>query len=121
MRRPAKIEWVYETVGKLREAMPKIAIRTTFIVGYPGETAAEFEGLLQFVRDLRFDRVGAFTYSYEIGTPSARLPGQVADEIKEERRERLMETQQTISHQINQSHVGKTLPVLVEGAGDGLS
>src|SRR5574341_2273473 len=109
MRRPAKIEWVYETVGKLREAMPKIAIRTTFIVGYPGETSEEFEGLVQFVRDLRFDRVGTFTYSYEIGTPSALLPGQAPDEVKEERKSRLMETQQAISHQRNQSFVGKRL------------
>src|SRR5258705_1612215 len=121
MRRPANIDWVYKTVGKLRVAMPNLAIRTTFIVGYPGETDEEFEGLIQFVRDLRFDRVGAFTYSYEIGTPSALLPGQVDDEIKEARRERLMETQQDISHQINQSFSGQTLPVLVEGYGDGLS
>jgi len=121
MRRPANIDWVYKTVGKLRAAMPEIAIRTTFIVGYPGETDEEFEGLIQFAKDLRFDRVGAFTYSYEIGTPSALLPGQVPDEVKAERRDRLMEAQQTISHQINQSHVGKLLPVLVEGYGDGLS
>jgi ribosomal protein S12 methylthiotransferase len=121
MRRPANIEWVYDTVGKLREAMPDIAIRTTFIVGYPGETDQEFEALLGFVRDLRFDRVGAFTYSYEIGTPSALLPGQVPDEVKAARKDTLMQTQQSISHQRNQSFVGKTLPVLVEGYGDGLS
>jgi ribosomal protein S12 methylthiotransferase len=121
MRRPARIEWVYETVGKLRSAMPDIAIRTTFIVGYPGETDEEFEGLMQFVRDLRFDRVGTFTYSYEVGTPSAALPGQVPDEVKQARLEQLMEMQQDISHQRNQSFVGRTLPVLVEGCGDGLS
>jgi ribosomal protein S12 methylthiotransferase len=121
MRRPANVEWVYDTIGKLRAAMPDIAIRTTFIVGYPGETDEEFEALLGFVRDLRFDRVGAFTYSYEIGTPSALLPGQVPDDVKQARKDALMETQQTISHQRNQSFVGKTLPVLVEGYGDGLS
>ncbi len=121
MRRPANVDWVYRTVGKLRAAMPGMAIRTTFIVGYPGETDEEFEGLIRFVEDLRFDRVGAFTYSYEIGTSSALLPDQVPDEVKEARRERLMEAQQTISHQINQSYVGQTLPVLVEGYGDGLS
>ena len=71
MRRPAKVEWVYDTVGKLREMLPGLAVRTTFIVGYPGETDEEFEALLKFVDDLQFDRVGAFTYSYEIGTPSA--------------------------------------------------
>jgi ribosomal protein S12 methylthiotransferase len=121
MRRPANIQWVYDTVGKLREAMPEIAVRTTIIVGYPGETDEEFEGLLGFVRDMRFDRVGAFTYSYEIGTPSALLPSQVPDDIKEARKNALMEVQQAISHQRNQSFVGKTLPVLVEGHGDGLT
>ncbi len=75
MRRPANIEWVYGTVEKLRDAMPDIAIRTTFIVGYPGETDEEFDELKQFVRDLQFDRVGAFTYSYEASTPSATVAG----------------------------------------------
>lgn len=121
MRRPANVEWVYDTLGKLRAAMPDVAIRTTFIVGYPGETEVEFEALLDFVRDLRFDRVGAFTYSYEIGTPSAELPGQVPDEVKEERRARLMEVQQAISLERNQDFVGRTLPVLVEGCDGGLS
>ena len=121
MKRPAKVEWVHETVEKMRASMPNLAIRTTFIVGYPGETDEEFETLVQFVKDLRFDRVGAFTYSYEIGTPSAELPGQVPDEVKQARHDRLMETQQTISHQINQSFVGKMVDVLVEGTGDGLS
>ena len=121
MRRPANIEWVYQTIGQLRQAMPDIAIRTTFIVGYPGESEAEFEVLLDFVRDLRFDRVGTFTYSYEIGTPSARLPDQVPDEVKEERRARLMEAQQVISLERNQAFVGRRLPILVEGCEDGLS
>jgi ribosomal protein S12 methylthiotransferase len=117
MKRPAKIEWVYETVGKLRTMLPDLCVRTTFIVGYPGETEAEFEGLMQFVRDLRFDRVGAFKYSYEIGTPSATLPNQVADDVKQERYERLMELQQGISLAKNQTFVGKTLDILVEGHG----
>jgi len=121
MRRPANLEWVYETVSRLRQAMPEIAIRTTFIVGYPGETEKEFEDLLEFVRDLRFDRVGVFTYSYEAGTPSAELPDQVPEEIKIDRRDRLMQVQQDISLQRNQLFMGQTLPVLVEGYGDGLS
>src|SRR5690606_37988671 len=115
MRRPANLDWIYRTVGKLRDAMPEIAIRSTFIVGYPGETDEEFEELMQFIEDLRFDRVGAFTYSYEIGTPSAELPGQVPDDVKEARRDLLMQTQQGISLQRNQALVGKTLGVLVEG------
>jgi ribosomal protein S12 methylthiotransferase len=121
MHRPANVEWVYDTVGKLREAMPALAIRTTFIVGYPGETEAEFEGLIAFVKDMRFDRVGVFTYSYEPGTPSAALPDQVPDAVKETRRERLMEIQQPISLRRNQQFVGHVLPVLIEGYGDGLS
>ncbi len=118
MKRPAKIEWVYDTVGRLRQMMPQVAVRTTFIVGYPGETDAEFEGLLQFVRDLQFDRVGAFQYSYEIGTPSAALPNQVPDEVKAARYAALMELQQGISLAKNQALVGQTLEVLVEGHGD---
>lgn len=117
MKRPAKVEWVYETVGKLREMIPHLSVRTTFIVGYPGETDAEFEELLQFVEDLQFDRVGAFTYSYEIGTPSATLPNHVDDAIKQERYHRLMELQQGISLKKNQAFIGKTLDILVEGHG----
>jgi ribosomal protein S12 methylthiotransferase len=121
MRRPANIDWVYRTLGKLRTAMPDIAIRTTFIVGYPGETEAEFEGLLKFVEELRFDRVGCFKYSYEPVTDSARLEGQVPEEVKEERYARLMELQQRISLARNQAQVGRRLEVLVEGHGDGLT
>ena len=94
MKRPAKIEWVYDTLAQLRSTIPNLAVRTTFIVGYPGETDEEFEGLLQFIHDLQFDRAGAFKYSYEIGTPSATLPNQVADEVKQARWEKLMELQQ---------------------------
>jgi ribosomal protein S12 methylthiotransferase len=119
MKRPAKIEWVYDTVGKLRETIPHLAVRTTFIVGYPGETDDEFEGLLQFVRDLQFDRVGAFQYSYEIGTPSAALPNHVPDTVKQERYNALMELQQGISLAKNQAFVGQTLDILVEGHGQG--
>lgn len=121
MRRPANIEWVYRTIEKMRSAMPDLAIRTTFIVGYPGETEEEFAGLKQFVSDLRFDRVGAFTYSYEASTPSSTVSWQVPDDVKEARREELMALQQPISLARNQALVGKVLPVLVEGYGDGVS
>jgi ribosomal protein S12 methylthiotransferase len=117
MKRPAKIEWVYETLASMRQAMPDLAVRTTFIVGYPGETDAEFDGLMQFVRDLEFDRVGAFKYSYELGTPSAALPNHVPDDVKQARYEALMELQQTISLKKNQAQVGRVLPILVEGHG----
>jgi ribosomal protein S12 methylthiotransferase len=119
MKRPANVEWVYETVGKLRAIIPQLAVRTTFIVGYPGETDEEFEGLLKFVRDLQFDRVGAFKYSYEIGTPSATLPNHVPDDVKDARYDALMALQQGISLAKNQALVGKTLEVLVEGHGVG--
>ncbi len=118
MRRPANIDWVYNTLGKMRAAMPDLAIRTTFIVGYPGETDEEFAGLMQFVQDLQFDRVGAFTYSYEVGTPSATLADHVPDEIKAARRDALMEAQQSISLARNQAQVGRVLDVLVEGHGE---
>ncbi len=118
MKRPAKIEWVYETLDKMRTRIPNLAVRTTFIVGYPGETDAEFDELCNFVSDLRFDRVGAFKYSYEIGTPSATLPGQVDDDVKEARWNTLMELQQGISLAKNQELVGTTLDVLVEGYGE---
>ncbi len=121
MRRPARVEWVYETITMMRDAMPDLAIRTTFIVGYPGETEEEFEALVDFVRDLEFDRVGVFTYSYEVGTPSAALPDQIPEEVKQARRDRLMQVQQDISHRRNQAFVGRMLPVLIEGYGDGLS
>ncbi len=121
MRRPANIDWVYRTLEKIRTAMPDVAIRTTFIVGYPGETEEQFEGLLNFVRDLQFDRVGAFQYSFEPGTPSADLEDQLPDEVKQERYERLMEMQQSISLKRNQAQVGRTLDVLIEGHGDGLT
>ena len=121
MRRPANIEWVYGTIDKLRTAIPDIAIRTTFIVGYPGETDEEFNALRQMVSDLRFDRVGAFTYSYEASTPSASVSWQVPEDVKEARREELMTLQQSISLGRNQEQVGRVLPVLVEGYDSGVS
>lgn len=117
MKRPANVDWVYNTIGKMRSIIPNLAVRTTFIVGYPGETDEEFAGLMQFVKDLQFDRVGAFTYSYELGTPSATLPNQVHDEVKQARYEQLMGLQQGISLAKNQALVGKTLDILVEGHG----
>ncbi len=121
MRRPANMEWVHATVAKLRAAMPDLALRSTFIVGYPGEGEAEFEELLGFVQATRFDRVGCFTYSYEAETESGRLADDIPTQLKEERRGRLMELQQGISLQRNQAWVGRTLAVLVEGEGEGLA
>jgi ribosomal protein S12 methylthiotransferase len=121
MRRPANIDWVYRTLAKLRTRLPQLALRTTFIVGYPGETDEEFETLLDFIEDLRFDRVGAFQFSFEPGTASEPLGDPVPAEVKQSRWEQLMELQQGISLERNQSFVGSTLDVLIEGHGDGIS
>jgi ribosomal protein S12 methylthiotransferase len=121
MRRPANTDWAYRTIEKLRSAMPDISIRTTFIVGYPGETESEFAALKAFISDMRFDRVGAFTYSYEASTPSATVSGHVREEVKQARLAELMELQQPISLTKNQKLVGRTLPVLIEGYGDNVT
>ncbi len=121
MKRPSNMEWVYKTLGKMRATVKDLSMRTTFIVGYPGETEEEFQTLFDFVNEIRFDRVGAFQFSFEPGTTSAPLGDPVPASVKEERFERLMELQQNISLQVNQSYVGRTLDVLVEGFDNGIS
>ena len=121
MKRPSNMDWVYKTIGKMRETVKALSMRTTFIVGYPGETDEEFQTLYDFVKEIRFDRVGTFQFSFEPGTTSAPLGDPVAASVKQERFERLMELQQNISLQVNQSYVGKTLDVLVEGFDNGIS
>jgi ribosomal protein S12 methylthiotransferase len=121
MKRPANMDWVYRTVEKMRNKIPNLAIRTTFIVGYPGETDSDFEELIKFIQGLRFDRVGAFQFSFEPGTSSEPLGDDVPKEVKQQRWERLMEVQQNISLQINQGFVGKQLDVLIEGVDKNLS
>ena len=114
MRRPSNIDMVFRTIERLREAMPDIALRSTFIVGFPGESEEEFENLLAFVEAIRFDKVGAFTFSPEPGTPAAEMPDQVPEEVKEERWNRLMALQQRISLERNREQVGRVLEVLTE-------
>ncbi|HNO93744.1 MAG TPA: 30S ribosomal protein S12 methylthiotransferase RimO [Anaerolineales bacterium] len=121
MKRPSNMDWVHKTLAKMRATIKDLAIRTTFIVGYPGETDEEFQALYDFVEQTRFDRAGAFQFSFEPGTTSAPLGDPVPAEVKQERYERLMELQQNISLQVNQSYVGKTLDVLVEGFDNGIS
>lgn len=121
INRPHNVDWVRKTIQKMRTAMPDLAIRTTFIVGYPGETETEFQTLLDFIKEMRFDRAGAFTYSFETGTASESLGDPIPKEVKEERLERLMLLQQEISLEKNQSFVGKNMDVLIEGSGDGIS
>ena len=121
MKRPSNIDWVHKTLEKMRSKIDNLAIRTTFIVGYPGETEAEYQALYDFVEEIRFDRVGTFQFSFEPGTTSEPLGDPVPAEVKQERFECLMELQQGISMQINQSYVGKTLDVLVEGRDKGIA
>ncbi|MCJ7706168.1 MAG: 30S ribosomal protein S12 methylthiotransferase RimO [Anaerolineales bacterium] len=121
MQRPSNLDWVYRTIEKMRSVLPDLALRTTFIVGYPGETEPEFQALLDFTAALRFDRVGVFAFSFEPGTPSEPLGDPVPQEIKDDRRQRLMALQQGISLERNQTFVGRTLDVLIEGQGDGIS
>jgi ribosomal protein S12 methylthiotransferase len=117
MRRPSDPDRVRQMFARLRSAMPDIALRTTFIVGYPGETEAEFEEMLDFVQEIRFDHVGAFVYSAEPGTPAARAPEQVPEAVKRRRYRRLMRVAQEVSLARNQEWVGQELTVLVESAG----
>jgi len=121
MRRPANMDWVQRTLESMRTEMPGLAVRTTFIVGYPGETEPEFQTLLDFVERMRFDRVGTFEFSFEPETESAALGDTVPEGLKEERYQRLMELQQPISLEKNQGFVGKKLDVIVEGCADGIS
>lgn len=121
MRRPSNIDWVHRTLGKMRAKISNLAIRTTFIVGYPGETDEEYQALVDFVKEIRFDRVGTFQFSFEPGTTSEPLGDPVPAEVKQARFEQLMELQQGISMRVNQSYVGKTLDVLVEGRDKGIT
>lgn len=117
MKRPSNIDWVYRTIDKLRKAMPDLALRSTFIVGFPGESDSEFQKLLSFVEDIQFDRLGVFTYSFEPGTTAEPLGDPVPESVKVARKEELMVLQQSISLSRNQKLIGQKLDVLVEGQG----
>ncbi|MBA4251262.1 MAG: 30S ribosomal protein S12 methylthiotransferase RimO [Chlorobiaceae bacterium] len=114
MRRGITKKRTIEVLNKLREKIPGVSIRTTFIVGYPAEKKEDFNELIDFIEEFKFDRVGVFHYSVEENTPSFILGDPVNEEEKEFRREHLMETQKEISLQLNQSFVGKKLKVLIE-------
>jgi ribosomal protein S12 methylthiotransferase len=101
-------------LAKLRARIPGLAMRTTFITGFPGETHQHFDELVQFVRDQQFERLGVFTYSFEPDTPSARLPDHVPEEIKLERRERLMAVQQELAFARAERQIGSRREVLLD-------
>lgn len=118
MNRKMTREQVVEALDQIRSSVPGAVIRTQFIVGYPGETEEQFEELLEFIQEQRFDRVGAFEYSPEEGTPGGRRTDQIPAEVKAERYHRLMQAQQPISREKHQDLVGQVLPVLVEGVSE---
>lgn len=113
-RRTTK-EDLIEIVGKLRKEIPDIALRTTLITGFPGETEENHEELLEFVKELRFERLGVFTYSKEEDTPAAKMKPQVLSKVKKQRQKELMKLQQSIAFEKAKGHVGRKLTVFVEG------
>lgn len=121
MKRPANMEWVHSTINRMRQRMPELALRTTFIVGYPGESDADFQMLVDFIKEVEFDHLGVFPFSFESGTSSAPLGDPIPEAVKLERVEAIMTLQESISLKKNQQLIGKTLDVLVEGFVDGIS
>jgi ribosomal protein S12 methylthiotransferase len=115
MKRPTGRGNLLGMVERIRERVPGVAVRTSFIVGFPGETEEDFERLLRFVKDARFDNVGVFTFSDEEGTSSFALPGRIPSRVKESRRRKLMAVQKRISASLNRARVGERVEVLVEG------
>lgn len=116
MRRP--VMDYSKLVGKIRAKIPNVAIRTAFIVGYPGETEEQFNELYEFVKQMRFEKMGVFEYSREKNTVSYSMTEQVPAKIKKQRRNKLMKLQQKISKKVNETYVGKTIPCIVEGYTD---
>lgn len=114
MNRKTTKEDILRKVSLIREKIKNVTIRTTTIVGFPGETDEDFEELVEFIKQVKFDRLGAFEYSNEEGTPAYKLPNHVDDEIKSQRRERLMLVQQEISRELNEKKIGNIYEVLVE-------
>jgi ribosomal protein S12 methylthiotransferase len=118
MNRPSNVAQIRETLGRARDLMPDIALRTTFIVGFPGETEEHFSAVLDLMREVQFDHVGVFPYYSEEGTPASNLPGPVSERKKQARKRRALEVQQGISLARNQAMVGREVRVLVEGRAD---
>ncbi|MBS0262162.1 MAG: 30S ribosomal protein S12 methylthiotransferase RimO [Planctomycetes bacterium] len=114
MQRRVNRAQTVELVEKLRERIPNVVLRTTFIAGFPGETEAQFEELCEFVAQTRFERMGVFSYSVEPGTPAVKLDGHLPDEVKNARRDKLMELQQQIAFEFGDSLVGYELDVLID-------
>ncbi len=114
MNRRTTRRQIEETIKKLRNDLPGLVLRTTFIVGFPGETEEDFEELYDFIKNIKFDKLGVFTYSREENTPAYNLSGQLSEEIKEHRRDKLMELQMEISEELMSNKLGKTYRVLID-------
>jgi len=115
MRRATSKEDIIQTITKLRKEVPGVVIRTSLIVGFPGETEEQFEELAQFIQDYPLDNIGIFKYSREPGSHSFDLPNQIDEDVKEKRYHRLMKIQQKVIKKLNSAYIGKKLPVVVEG------
>ena len=115
MRRPDRRADIVTLIKKLRERVPGIVIRSTFIVGFPGETDAQYQSLRDFVEEMRFEKMGVFTFSREEGTPAYDMPGQISEDVMQERYHDLMSLQSRISEEVNRKLEGQTIEVLVEG------
>ncbi len=115
MRRETSQQYIVDLIRKIRSGVPGIALRTTFIVGFPGETGASFQTLLDFIRETKFERLGVFAYSKEDGTLAGKMAGQIPDRIKKHRRELAMAAQHQVARQVSESFVGREIKVLVEG------
>ncbi len=118
MRRETSQQYIVDLIARIRAGIPGIALRTTFIVGFPGETEASFKTLLDFIRDTKFERLGVFAYSKEDGTRAGTMAGQLTDKVKQKRREQAMAAQHKVAVQVAESFVGRELKVLVEGEAD---
>jgi ribosomal protein S12 methylthiotransferase len=118
MRRETSQQYIIDLIKKIRAGIPGIALRTTFIVGFPGETETSFQTLLDFINETKFERLGVFTYSQEDGTRAGAMAGQIPDKVKQKRRELAMSAQHKIAKQISESFVGREIKVLVEGEAD---
>jgi len=121
MHRPSNMEKVKRTIQKMRSAMPNLALRTTFIVGFPGETQQEYQELINFVEEIKFDHVGIFPYYHEEGTFAFQMEDDVPEEVKNERIQNLARVQEEISLKKNQAFIDHDIHVLIEGNGDGIS
>ena len=114
MRRETSRQYIIDLIRRIRAGVPGIALRTTFIVGFPGETEACFQTLLEFIRQTRFERLGVFTYSRQEGTRAAKMENQIPDRLKRRRRDLAMAAQLEVARQVSRSFVGRTVKVLVE-------